>query len=106
MPAGTGGAAQAAGLPAAAEEPIHVHSIHTEIEGAKSFHDWFAEQLRGWKSDGVEFLTIEEICRTLLSERTHAGFAREQRNIPVRRLGWTNLAGRATPVATGVGAEA
>ena len=70
---------------------LHVHSVHTEIEGAASFHDWFAEQVAAWKSDGVAFLTFEEICRPLLSAGT----------IPVKTLGWTTLPGRATPVATG-----
>lgn len=70
---------------------VHVHSIHTEIEGAASFHDWFRDQVAAWKSDGVRFLTFEEICRPLLS----AGTA------PVRALSWTMLPGRSTPVATG-----
>jgi hypothetical protein len=103
-----------AGTAAAAPIRTEVHSIHTEIEGAASFHDWFAEQLRGWKSDGVSFLTFEELCRTLLSAETPARSereqnawtparsAREQIAIPVKRLGWTTLPGRATPVATGV----
>ena len=96
--AGGGGAVRAAG----GGLPAHVHSIHTEIEGATSFHGWFAEQLRGWKSDGVDFLTIEEICRPLLSAPAPASAEREQIEIPVKRLGWTSLPGRATPVATGV----
>ena len=86
-----------------AQATLDVHSIHTEIEGAASFHDWFAEQLRGWKSDGVSFLTFEEICRTLLPASAPARNAGEQIEIPVKRLGWTMLPGRATPVATGVG---
>jgi undecaprenyl phosphate-alpha-L-ara4FN deformylase len=81
---------------------LHVHSIHTEIEGAASFHDWFAEQVRAWKSDGVRFLTFEEICRPLLFASAPASAEREQKEIPVRALGWTTLPGRATPVATGV----
>jgi peptidoglycan/xylan/chitin deacetylase (PgdA/CDA1 family) len=99
------GAAGRAGAGTAAAAPIRteVHSIHTEIEGAASFHDWFAEQLRGWKRDGVDFLTFEEICRTLLPEETPARSEREQERIPVKRLGWTMLPGRALPVATGVG---
>ena len=114
--AGGGGAGPATAAPdaGAAQTAVDVHSIHTEIEGAASFHDWFAEQLRGWKSDGVSFLTFEEICRTLLpapaparSERdesasTPARSAREQISIPVKRLAFTTLPGRATPVATGV----
>jgi peptidoglycan/xylan/chitin deacetylase (PgdA/CDA1 family) len=95
---GGGEAARAAGsLP-----PLHVHSIHTEIEGGTVFAAPFAELLAAWKSDGVDFLTFEEICRTLLSARTPAGNAREQIGIPVKRLGWTSLPGRATPVAIGV----
>jgi undecaprenyl phosphate-alpha-L-ara4FN deformylase len=69
-----------------------VHSIHTEIEGGAVFFAPFADLLAGWKSDGVSFLTFEEICRTLLSAKT-----------PVKHLSFTTLPGRATPVATGVG---
>jgi peptidoglycan/xylan/chitin deacetylase (PgdA/CDA1 family) len=86
----------------AAASPFHVHSIHTEIEGAATFHDWFLEQIKAWKNDGVTFLTFEEICRTLLSAPAPARRAREQIEIPVKALGWTTLPGRATPVATGV----
>ncbi len=113
--AGDGGATRAAGegKAAAAQSHVEVHSIHTEIEGGSIFHAPFAELLAAWKSDGVEFLTIEEICRTLLSAETlarsereqrasPARSEREQRNTPVKRLGWTTLPGRATPVATGV----
>jgi len=83
----------------------HVHSIHTEIEGGAVFAAPFADLLAAWKREGVEFLTIEELCRTLLSVRTPARSAREQIGIPVKRLGWTTLPGRATPVATGVAVE-
>ena len=82
---------------------LQVHSIHTEIEGATSFAAPFASLLAAWKSDGVAFLTFEEICRTLQFARTPASNAREQKEFPVKRLSWTNLPGRATPVATGVG---
>jgi hypothetical protein len=94
---------------------FEVHSIHTEIEGGAAFFSPFADLLSAWKSDGVEFLTFEDICRTLLPAKTPArserdesasqpaGNAREQIEIPVKRLGWTMLPGRATPVATGVG---
>ncbi|MEO8054783.1 MAG: polysaccharide deacetylase family protein [Acidobacteriota bacterium] len=75
---------------------LHVHSVHTEIEGAASFHDWFAQQIRAWKTDGVSFLTFEELCRPLLSTRT----------LPVKALSWTTLPGRATPVATGASSPA
>jgi peptidoglycan/xylan/chitin deacetylase (PgdA/CDA1 family) len=97
--AGDGEAARAAG----AAFPVHVHSIHTEIEGGAVFAVPFADLLAAWKSDGVDFLTFEELCRTLLSGRAPAGNAREQIEIPVKRLGWTSLPGRASPVATGVG---
>ena len=82
-------------------DALHVHSVHTEIEGAASFHDWFAEQVSAWKSDGVRFLTFEEICRPLLSTPAPASVAREQNEIPVKALSWTTLPGRATLVATG-----
>ena len=86
-----------------ADEPAcQVHSVHTEIEGGSAFHRAFEEQIRGWKSDGVAFLTFEDLCRTLQFARTLAGNAREQKEIPARRLSWTTLPGRATPVATGV----
>jgi peptidoglycan/xylan/chitin deacetylase (PgdA/CDA1 family) len=97
----------------AAQFAIEVHSIHTEIEGGAVFFAPFADLLRGWKSDGVTFLTFEEICRTLLSaetparnERDSALTARNEREpmaIPVKRLMFTMLPGRALPVATGVG---
>jgi peptidoglycan/xylan/chitin deacetylase (PgdA/CDA1 family) len=91
--AGAGGAVPADG-------PLHVHSIHTEIEGAASFAAPFASLLSAWKSDGVRFLTFEEICRPLLSASALAGSAREQEKIPIKALSWTTLPGRATPVAT------
>lgn len=92
----------------------HVHSIHTEIEGGAAFTAPFADLLAAWKSDGVDFLTFEELCRTLLSAETPARSerernaqtppegAREQKEFPVKRLSWTTIPGRATPVATGV----
>ncbi len=114
--AGGGGAEAAAAEhgPAARRAAIEVHSIHTEIEGGAAFFAPFADLLAAWESDGVSFLTFEEVCRTLLpasaparSERESASpparSAREQISIPVKRLGWTRLPGRATPVATGVG---
>ncbi len=95
--AGGGGA-----RPAAAESagPLHVHSIHTEIEGATSFSAPFASLVAAWKSDGTLFRTFEEICRPLLSALAPASAEREQKEIPVKALGWTTLPGRATPVAT------
>jgi undecaprenyl phosphate-alpha-L-ara4FN deformylase len=97
--AGDGGARQAA---VASAGPLHVHSIHTEIEGATSFAAPFAALLAAWKSDGVRFLTFEEICRPLLSAPAPASVEREQIEIPVKRLEFRMLPGRATPVATGV----
>ncbi len=76
----------------AAKTAFDVHSIHTEIEGGAVFFAPFADLLAAWKSDGLEFLTFEEICRTLLPAET-----------PVKRLSFTMLPGRALPVATGVG---
>jgi len=76
-----------------AASAIDVHSIHTEIEGGAAFFAPFADLLAAWKSDGIEFLTFEELCRTLLSTETP----------PVKHLTFTTLPGRATPVATGVG---
>jgi len=79
-----------------------VHSIHTEIEGAASYYDWFQEQIAAWKSDSVSFMTFEEICRPLLFAPAPASAEREQKRIPIKALSWTTLPGRATPVATGV----
>ncbi|MFI5180221.1 MAG: polysaccharide deacetylase family protein [Thermoanaerobaculia bacterium] len=75
----------------AATDLVDVHSIHTEIEGGPAFCGSFARLLSGWKSDGVRVLTFEELCRTLRSTGTS----------PVRRLTYTMIPGRATPVATG-----
>ncbi|MGE5717497.1 MAG: polysaccharide deacetylase family protein [Acidobacteriota bacterium] len=107
-------AARRASGQAADRVAFEVHSIHTEIEGGAAFFAPFADLLAAWKSDGVTFIPFEEICRTLLSVETlaqseresaspPARSAREQISIPVKRLGWTRLPGRATPVATGVG---
>jgi peptidoglycan/xylan/chitin deacetylase (PgdA/CDA1 family) len=82
------------------EAALHVHSIHTEIEGATSFSAPFASLVAAWKSDGISFITFEELCRPLLSAPALAGSAREQIEIPIRALSWTTLPGRATPVAT------
>ena len=96
LEAGDGEAARGAGV----TFPAHVHSIHTEIEGGAAFFAPFAALLAAWKGDGVEFLTLEEICRTLLSAET---LARSERvlGIPIKYLSFTTLPGRATPVATG-----
>ena len=88
------------------KEGLNVHSIHTEIEGAASFAAPFASLLAAWRSDGVSFLTFEEICRPLLSAPARSSAEREQKEIPVKALTWTTLPGRATPVATGGAIEA
>ncbi|MCM3875688.1 MAG: polysaccharide deacetylase family protein, partial [Thermoanaerobaculia bacterium] len=77
--AGAGGAELAARAPdaGAAQTAFDIHSIHTEIEGGAVFFTPFAELLAAWKSDGVEFLTFEEICRTLLPAETLARSERE-----------------------------
>jgi undecaprenyl phosphate-alpha-L-ara4FN deformylase len=80
---------------------IDVHSIHTEIEGGPAFSAPFAKLLAAWKGDGVRFFTFEEICRTLLVTEMPARNEREKSRIPVRRLAFTTLPGRSTPVATG-----
>jgi hypothetical protein len=109
---GTGPAAPAPGQ-TADRAAIEVHSIHTEIEGGAVFTAPFADLLTAWKSDGVDFQTFEELCRTLLSAETPARSEREQSawtparresvpGIPVKRLSFTTLPGRATPVAIGV----
>jgi undecaprenyl phosphate-alpha-L-ara4FN deformylase len=79
----------------------HVHSVHTEIEGGPAFHGAFEEQVAAWKSEGAEFLTIEEICRPLLVAPPPARIAREQVEIPIKHLAFTTIPGRSTPVATG-----
>ena len=100
------------GAPRSAPD-CHVHSIHTEIEGGAVFTAPFADLLTAWKSDGVDFQTFEELCRTLLSAETPARSEREQSawtparresvpGIPTKRLSFTILPGRATPVAIGV----
>jgi undecaprenyl phosphate-alpha-L-ara4FN deformylase len=100
-----GGVEPAARAPGGAADraEIDVHSIHTEIEGGVAFIAPFADLLAAWKGDGMTFLTFEEICSTLLPAGTLARSEREQISIPVKRLTFTTLPGRSTPVATGVG---
>ena len=102
MEMGQEAAGEAAARRVAEGGPLHVHSIHTEIEGATSFSEPFASLLRAWKNDGVRFLTFEDVCRTLLPASPRAGNERERGEIPVKRLEFTTIPGRATPVATGV----
>ncbi len=68
---------------------LHVHSIHTEIEGGNALHALFASQLRAWKADGVRFVTLGESVKELRA----AGVA-----LPGRSLVLGTLPGRATPV--------
>ena len=65
-----------------------VHSIHTEIEGGRAFHELFRRQVAAWKDAGAGFVTIGEVASA-------AG------TIPTRTLTFTTLPGRSTPVATG-----
>lgn len=53
-----------------------VHSIHTEVEGTAHL-DLFHRQLEEWKADGVEFVTLEDIAREQLKNKS---------KIPVRQL--------------------
>ncbi len=69
---------------------VHVHSIHTEIEGGKALHALFARQLRAWKEDGVRFVTLKEATLDLLASGV---------DVPARPLLFGTLPGRATPVA-------
>jgi undecaprenyl phosphate-alpha-L-ara4FN deformylase len=74
-----------------------VHSIHTEIEGGPAFSAPFARLISRWKSDGVRFLTLEELSRTILAVSASPDSPRP----PVKHLTFTTIPGRATPVATG-----
>ncbi len=70
----------------------HVHSIHTEIEGGRSFHGLFERQLVALHGAGVRFATLGEIAHETLEM---AG------PIPARPLGFKTVKGRALEVATG-----
>lgn len=74
------------------EGGLHVHSVHTEIEGGKALHPLFARQLAAWKEAGVAFVTLGGAAAELVC----AGAA-----LPARPLAFTTLPGRATPVASG-----
>jgi undecaprenyl phosphate-alpha-L-ara4FN deformylase len=78
------------------ESGASVHSIHTEIEGGKAFRSLFHEHIRGWKSDGVSFVTLSQA----------AAEARRSGSLSPRALLFTTLPGRATPVTTGTEGEA
>ena len=89
---GPASASAGAGTAAAASR-VEVHSIHTEIEGGPAFSAPFARLLAAWKSDGVAFITLEELSGTIR--------AASAAPVPARHLTFTTLPGRATPVATG-----
>ena len=69
---------------------LHVHSIHTEIEGGKALHPLFARQVAAWKGDGVRFVTLGEAAR---------GIRASGSPLPARPLVFGTLPGRATLVA-------
>lgn len=64
---------------------VHVHSIHTEVEGTALF-GVFSKWVRDLKKEGVEFVTLESIYRGL-------------RNPPENAVELGILPGRAGPVA-------
>ncbi len=70
-------------------ETVHVHSIHTEIEGGKALHGLFVEQIAAWKRDGVEFVTLGEAARLIETAKKPPSYP----------LQFGSLPGRATPVA-------
>jgi peptidoglycan/xylan/chitin deacetylase (PgdA/CDA1 family) len=65
-----------------------VHSIHTEVEGT-AHAALFARQLDAWQSDGVAFVTLEEVAREQLAHRER---------VAVRQLARIELPGRAGQV--------
>jgi undecaprenyl phosphate-alpha-L-ara4FN deformylase len=69
---------------------LHIHSIHTEIEGGKALGPLFVSHVEAWKAAGVEFITLGQAAREASREP-----------LPVRQLDFAYLKGRATPVAVG-----
>lgn len=53
-----------------------IHTLHTEVEGTAHL-SLFQKQLDAWKSDGVEFTTLERLAEERLADRDR---------VPVRRL--------------------
>lgn len=91
----------AASAEAASESPVprtDIHSVHTEIEGGPTFCAPFARLIAGWRSEGVRFLTLEELSRTILA----ASALPDSPRLPVKHLRFTTVPGRAIPVATGL----
>ncbi len=71
-----------------------VHSIHTEVEGTARM-ELFHRQLELWKSDGVEFVTLEQIAREQLKDKS---------KIPTRRLTRIEIPNRGGLVSSTQGA--
>jgi len=71
---------------------VHVHSIHTEIEGGRALAPLFERQMAAWSADGVRFVTLGEA----------AAEAGPPAGLPARALGTTMVRGRSLPVATAV----
>jgi peptidoglycan/xylan/chitin deacetylase (PgdA/CDA1 family) len=67
-----------------------VHSIHTEVEATAKLV-LFRKQLIAWKTDGVTFVTLEDIAREKLAHRE---------TIPVRALRRTSIPNRGGLVST------
>ena len=70
---------------------IHVHSIHTEIEGGRALASLFERQMAAWAAEGVRFLTLSEV----------AADTGQTANLPVRALVTATVRGRSMPVTTG-----
>ncbi len=71
---------------------VHVHSIHTEIEGGRALGTLFERQMAAWAADGVTFVTLGEAAAQAGAPET----------LPLRRLTATMVRGRSLPVTTGV----
>lgn len=67
-----------------------VHTIHTEVEGM-AYARLFEKLISRWKSNGVEFVTLEKIANEQLENRVH---------IPLRRLVRTTLPNRGGMVSS------
>ncbi len=68
-----------------------VHSIHTEVEGT-AHRDLFQKQIEGWKTDGVTFVTLEQIAREVLLDRNI---------VPVRSMSRIRIPNRGGFVSSG-----
>lgn len=72
-----------------------VHTIHTEVE-AMTYVNLFEKLISRWKSNGVEFITLEKIAIEQLGNRNL---------IPLRRMVRTNLPNRAGMVSSSAPAD-